>query len=311
MVQTALLRQLREETNPTTARDIALELLDTSKRREMIDAALRVLEQSDLDDDARPVLRNKVFYYFEQNHHDAGALIREKLVRMLMEIAHPDDRDIYLRGLETYEVQPLMGEVTQNLRAVSLVALAINDPDLAHIYAVKLLGEMESISQFNGEPAVTAINLLYQHGKTLPIYEFLLLGGVDALEIGYNEVVGKALESLGPSFPMALYRHLIDLFVERDRAVINMGMVTHIVENRVGKLYDVLENIITKTRHDELHNYGVVMMAASRDDELINRLYALAKLSPERRLANFIEAIELVPGDEKDELLESLRERMR
>ena len=310
MAQTSLLQQLRQENDPAAARNIALELLDTTKRREMIDAALRVLEQSALDDDARPVLRNKTFYYFDQNQHDTGALLREKLMRMLMDIAHPDDRDIYLRGLETYEVQPLMGEVTQNLRAIALIALAVNDPDLAHVYAVKLLSELESTSKFNSEPAVTAINLLHQHGKTLPIYEFLLLGGTESLEIGHHEVVGKALESLGGGFPTPLYRTLIDLFAERDRAVVNMGIVTHIVENRVRELYPTLDEIITQTRHDELHNYGVVMLAVSRDDELIDRLYALAKLSPERRLANFIEAIELVPGDEKNELLESLRGRM-
>lgn len=309
MSQVARLQQLRQETDPDRARDLALDLLDTSRKREMIDAALRVLEKADLTDDSRPVLRNKAWYYFENDNRDNGALIREKLVRMLADLGHPDDRDLYLRGVDTYEIEPFMGEVTQNLRAISLVGLAINDPDLAHIYATKLLSEIESTSQYNGEPAVTAINLLYQQGKTLPIYQFLLLGSMDALDVGRNEVVGKALESLGGRFPVDLYRKLIDLFMALDRAVINMGMVTHIVENQVRDLYDTLDDIISQTRHDELHNYGVVMMAASRDDDLIKRLYALAKLSPPHRLANFIEAIELVPGDEKDELLDMLRGR--
>jgi hypothetical protein len=42
---------------------------------------------------------------------------------------------------------------------------------------------------------------------------------------------------------------------------------------------------------------------------LIARLFALAKLSPQRRVANFIEALELVPGAEKDDLLATLRAR--
>lgn len=59
MTQTSLLQQLRQTTDPTEARDVALELLDTSRRREMIDAALHTLEQADLNDAARPVLRRR------------------------------------------------------------------------------------------------------------------------------------------------------------------------------------------------------------------------------------------------------------
>lgn len=309
MAQTTLLQQLRQEQDPTTARDLALQLLDTSKRREMIDAALHTLEHADLTDAARPVLRRKTWQYFETPRDDAGALIREKLLRMLVDLGHPDDRDLYERGLATYEIVPFMGEVTQNLRAVSLIGLATNEHDLALTYAAKLLSELDSTSQFNGEPAVTAINLLSQRGQTAPIYTFLLLGGLDALEAGQHEVVGRALESLGRSFPAALYRELINVFLPRDRAVINMGIVTHIVENEAVDLYDVLDEIIKNTRHDELHHYAVVILAASRSPELIHRLYEHAKLSPAHRLANFIEAVELVPGDEKDAMLEWLQKR--
>ena len=309
MSQTTLLQQLRQEENPDIARDLALQLLGLSQKREMVDAALRTLANADLTDGARPVLRQKAVFYFENDSRDNGALIREQLVRMLADLGHPDERDLYLRGVDTYEIEPFMGEVTQNLRAVSLVGLAINDPDLAHLYATKLLSEIESTSPFNGEPAVTAINLLSQHDHPLPIYEFLLLGGMEAIDAGQNEVVGKALESLGSRFPIDLYRTLIDQFAERDRAVVSMGMVTHIVEHRIEALYDKLEDILTYTRHDELHNYGAVMMATSHDNTLIERLYGLAKLSSQHRLTNYIEAIELIPGEEKEELLESLRKR--
>ena len=310
MTQTSLLQQLKQTTEPDDAMALALQLLDQTRRREMVDAALRVLENSELDYSARPVLRKKALYYFENNHHDAGAFIREQLLRMLTVIGHSDERGLYLRGLNTYEIQPFMGEVTQNLRAVALVGLALIDADLASIHATRLLSESESTSKFNGEPAVTAINLLSQQRQVLPIYQFLLVGGLDALGSGQNEIVGKAMESLGGGFPVDLYRQLIALFAERDRAVVNMGIVTHIVEHKIHELYPDLDDIISQTRHDELHNYGVVMLAASRDDDLINRLFELAKLSPQHRVANFVEAIELVPGDEKNDLLAMLRARL-
>jgi hypothetical protein len=52
-------------------------------------------------------------------------------------------------------------------------------------------------------------------------------------------------------------------------------------------------------------------MAASRDSDLIARLYALAKLSPPHRIPNFIEAVELTPGEEKEAVLALLKRRNR
>jgi hypothetical protein len=54
MSQTALLQQLRQADKPDAAREIALELLGSSRKREMVDAALRALEKADLNDSARP-----------------------------------------------------------------------------------------------------------------------------------------------------------------------------------------------------------------------------------------------------------------
>jgi hypothetical protein len=309
MSEITRLNQLRQEGSLSAARDLALVMLHKSRKREVIDAALNTLENVPLDEDARPVLREKVLHYFNNPANDKVILIREKIIRMLTGIGSHEDIDIYLRGVNTYETQPFMGEVAQNLRAVSLVGLALANGEQGSIYATKLLSEIDSTSQFNGEPSITAINLLHEQGKTLPIYQFLLLGGLDALETGRNEVVGKALESLGADFPATLYQQLADLFVPRDRALVNMGIVSHIVEHKVESLYPILDQIITSTRHHELHNYGVVLMAVSRDAALIARLYALAKLSPKQRADNFIEALELIPGEEKDAILALLRRK--
>ena len=113
MSQVKLLQQLRQTDDPDESRALALELLASSRKREMVDAALRALEKAELGDSARSVLREKSLYYFEHDDQDNGALIREKLIRLLLEIGHPGDKDVYLRGINTYEVEPFMGEVTQ------------------------------------------------------------------------------------------------------------------------------------------------------------------------------------------------------
>lgn len=306
MSESALLQQLRQTGDPA----LALQLLAISRSREAVEAALRTLETEPLDDRARPVLRAKFDLYASGKLRDSAALVREKIVRLLSSIGHPDDADIYLRGVNTYEAQPVT-DVTQGLRAASLVALALVNADLAAIYATKLLGELSETSAFNGEPAITAINLLAQQGHTLAIYQFVLLAGMDVIDSGHHETLGKALESLGPLFPVPLYTELVDLFGPRDRALVNMGLITHIVEQRITELYARLENLISSTRHDELHRYGVVMLAAARDDTLAALLFRLAQVSPPHRRANFIEALELVPGEKAQEIIRFLSEQMR
>lgn len=302
------LKTLRQAGKDAAARDLALEMLGRARRRDMVDAALYTLERVDLDDSVRPLLREKALYYFDQIKRDSGALLREKIVRLLAALNHPEDVDIYRRGLDAYEPQPVR-DVAQNLRAVSLAGLAQHDPATANFYAAKFLSEMDDISPFNGEPAITAINLLTQQSQPLVLYQYLVLGGLDALEAGLNEVVGKALESLGPDFPPALYAELTDLFAPRDRAVVSMGLMTHIVEHRVTSLYDRLEPIITGTRHDDLHHFAVILLAASRDNTLINLLFRLAKVSPPYRRASFIEALALVPTSEARELAVQLADQ--
>lgn len=302
------LQQLREVGDPTTAYHLALELLAEQRQRDVIDAALRTLEHSDLDDAARPVLRSAFTYYADHPTRDSGALIREKIIRLLVSLGHPDDGDIFLRGIQTYERQPVR-DVTQNVRTVALIGLSVVQPALSHLYATRFLSELDDSSPFNSEPIMTAITLLEKHEVIAPIYQFLLVSGLDALEAGHNEIVGKALESLGKDFPVALYADLIEIFAGRDRALVNMGIISHIVDYRVETLYAKLETIITSTRHHELHHYGVVMLAAARDETLKALLFRLVKTSPQRRIENFVEALALLPDEEAQVLRDSLQKR--
>ena len=145
-----LAQRLRQAQDDERQR-LALELLVRSRRREHVDAALRALEGGDPGDEARPLLRERARYYFDETQRDNGALIREQLLRLLLQVGHPDERDIWLRALHCYEIEPMMGEVTQNLRAIGLVGLAEHAPELAQLHATRLLHELESASRFNSE----------------------------------------------------------------------------------------------------------------------------------------------------------------
>jgi hypothetical protein len=309
--QAELLAQLRQASEFAQQRDLALALLVQTRSRQYIDQALRVLVNDSvvatLDTSHYPLLAEKTSYYFQNPEKDLAGLIREQLIRLLVHIGHPDAQDLYRQGVETYEHQPVL-DVAQNLRAVSLAGLAEVDSHVACVYAVKVLGE-EDTSQLNCEPSMTAVILLSRFGKPLPIYQFLLVSGRRFVERAMGEVVGKALESLGKDFPKALYRQVAQSFVSMDSPIVTSGVINTIIEYRIQEFYPWLEAMINETQHDTLHQYGLIMMASSRDDDLVNMLYRLAQDSPRHRVANFIEAIALTSHDDRDDLLMALKAR--
>lgn len=302
---------LRRTTEPESRRDLALQLLARSNSRQVLDDCLLVLRservRTTLDESHRPILREKCLRYYAESKRDKAGLLREGLTRLLVTIEDPADADIYRLGLDTYYFQPV-DDVAQNLRAAALAGLAPIDPPLACLYATRFLGERHT-SVFNCEPAMTAVDVLVAFDQRLPIYQFLLRGGVQMAQSGRGELTGRALESLGGDFPLPLYENLIEQYQAIDQPTATMGIVNWIVEGRKGALYDRLEALILATRDVDLRRYGLVMMAAARDDELGERLLRLAKLARRDDLPLFIEAVELCHLPAREETLASLGRR--
>ena len=310
--QAELYAQLRRATAAETRRDLALELLARSNSRQYLDECLLVLQagrvRATLDERHRPALRDKCLSLFAEDKRDKAGLLREALTRLLVHIEHPDDADIYRLGVETYHFQPV-DDVAQNLRAAALAGLAPLDPPLACLYAARFLTEPQT-SVFNCEPAMTAIDVLVASDQRLPIYQFLLGGGVQMAQSARGELTGAALESLGGDFPHHLYEGLIERYQEIDQPTATMGIINWIIKERQAPLYDRLQAVILATRDADLRRYGLVMMAAARDDELGERLLQMARLARREDLPLFIEAVELCHLSARDEALENLRRRL-
>ena len=309
--QNRLYEELRAAESPARRRDLALELLAHSRRRQYLDECLRILQTDavvkTLDDSCRPVLRQKCLGYYQQPQRDKAGLLREKITRLLVHIAHPDDADIYKSGVETYHFQPI-DDVAQNLRAVSLAGLAAIDLPLACLYATGYLGE-EHTSAFNCEPGMTAVNVLAQADQRLPIYQFLLRDGESMAQSGRGELTGKALESLGEDFPVPLYAGLMERYQALDQPTASLGIINRVISGNVKSLYDRLEGVIMDTAHVDLRRYGLVMLAASRDEELTERLMRLAGMARLADVTLFIEALEICRHPERDARLAQLRRR--
>ncbi len=312
LTQADLYAKLQRAQAAEARRDLALELLARSNSRQYLDECLLILQSErvrrTLDESHRPALRDKCLLFFAESKRDKAGLLREALTRLLAHIEHPDDADIYRLGLETYHFQPV-DDVAQNLRAVALAGLTPIDPPLACLYAVRFLAEPQT-SVFNCEPAMTAIEVLVASDQRLPIYQFLLRGGLEMAQTARGELTGAALESLGDDFPLHLYEGLIERYQEIDQPTATMGIINWIIDERQEPLYDRLQAVILATRDADLRRYGLVMMAAARDDELGERLLRLAWLARREDLPLFIEAVELCHLSARDEALAQLRRRL-
>ncbi len=310
--QADLLRALRAATDPTQRRDRALDLLRLTRSRETVDTALRALLHEDvialLNDDHHAPLREKATYYFAHEKQDRGGLIREQIIRLLTAIGHPDDADLYLQASATYYHQPVT-DTAQNLRAAATVGLMAADRDLGGAVATRLLGEPDT-STLNGQPSITAINALVHTRQRLPVYLFVLRQGRDFIQRGLGEVVSHALEALATGFPAPLYADLVHEFAALDVPVTSGGIVNAITTQRLTALYPLVEQIITTTKHDDLHHFALVMLAAGRDDALIAILYRLARSCTPAHAGDYLTAIELTYGDEREELLALLERRI-
>lgn len=309
--QAELYNALRAETVIASRRDLALQLLARTNSRQYLDECLRVLKTSavvaTLDESHRSVLRDKCAGFYHDSKRDKAGILREGLTRLLVHIEHPDDIDLYQLGVETYYLQPV-DDVAQNLRAVALAGMAPIDPALACLYAARFLGEPYT-SVFNCEPAMTAIDVLVAANQRMPIYQFLLHSGEGMARTSRGELTGKALESLGEDFPPHLYAQLIEKYQAIDQPTASMGIVNWVIDRRAEALYDRLEALIMNSKDIDLRRYGLVMMAAARDDALNERLLRLARLAQADDIPLFIEALEICQHQERDMTLLQLRRR--
>ena len=311
--QAELHENLKSASSADERRDLALKLLAQTNSRQILDECLRVLKSSaviaTLLESHRPVLRDKCLAYHKDSKRDKAGILRESITRLLVHIAHPDDLDLYQLGVDTYYLQPI-DDVAQNLRAVALAGMAPIDSALACIYAARFLGEPFT-SVFNCEPAMTAIDVLVASNQRLPIYQFLLHSGAGTARTGRGELTGKALESLGEDFPQHLYAQLIDQYQELDQPTASMGIINWVIERRAEELYDRLESVIMTSKDVDLRRYGLVMMAAARDDALGERLSQMARLARLDDVPLFIEALEICQHPERDATLARLRQRQK
>lgn len=170
--------QSRRQDDPDAAVSLAIEIVERERAHKVLEPALETLANATLyrDDPARVrAVREALRARFDDlsengTRYDQGCELRVEIVKVLREIAEPEDRDLAEQGLRTIQLQPpARVDVAQALRGQCLLLLDVLAPKRAGFYAVELLQDAHT-SAFNGEPAVAAIQVLAARGDILPIW---------------------------------------------------------------------------------------------------------------------------------------------
>lgn len=170
------LARLRQD-DAEAALALSIDTIGRERAHRVLEPSLDILSQAvPLPDDriralARDALRTRFIDLTENGvRFDQDCDLRVRIVKLLREVATPEDRDIAERGVRTIQLQPPARiDVAQALRGQSLLLLDRFDQKRSGFYAVEFIHDLH-VSRFNGEPAVTAIQLLAARGEVLAIW---------------------------------------------------------------------------------------------------------------------------------------------
>ncbi len=258
--------------DPTEQAAYALTLLESEKSRQVVEAALAILEEN-VPASAWSVLSNLYQYYNQDGtKRDAGLFLRLTILKSLRSIALPNDVPLFEQMVSTYEfMPPTREEVAGGLRANALLALHELDKELAAYYGVRLLVDKYT-SKMSGEPAVTAVRVLAALGQILPIYQYVL-----EPKDKIPEVTAECLKSL-TALPLTFVQPLIRQYSFAEDDAVLLGLFDLIVAHPEGATFtEFLLEFLANTRRTDLYRYLVFAIITSRKKELISTLLDSAR----------------------------------
>lgn len=282
--ETAKIERLQHlATTPPAQLDYALHLVETESHQDVVEAALEVLAAGG-DPRARLVILDTYTACTDGRRRDPGCYLRSALMRALRHLAQRDDVKIVEQALSTYEfLPPGPVEAAAGLRSVALVTLDEIDETLAGYHSVRLLTDRHT-SQMSGEPAVTAVRVLAAQGQMLPLYDYVLREGHVVAD-----VVGECLRQL-TAIPSSLLPALIARYIDGEDEIVLLGLFDLVLAHEASAAFDddVLD-FLRSTRLYNIYRYLVSTIIASRREDLIAPLAALAAEEEDRVKAEILQ----------------------
>ncbi len=286
--------QLLQGSDPGAATTLAIELIDRERAHRVLEPALDWLIDHPVAA-ARPTLRSRFVDLTDNGvRYDQDCELRVRLVRAFRAIGAREDQDLAELGLRTIQLQPPgRVDVAQPLRGQCVLWLSELDPIRADYFAVELLHDPHR-SVFNGEPTVTAIQVLAAHGQPLPIWAV-------AQEASAPDVLAQAFASLRQA-PADLQLGILRKHLATARAAGENGegvalvAAEAIVLNRLAGGYSDVIDLLRDTPNQNLFLYLAMTIGRSADPALRPLLLSLRKhLADDRKRRVLDDAVALRP----------------
>ena len=272
----------------------ARSLLETEKEKQILEAALRVLQDYP-DPENRSLLLDLYRHYAETGpKRDPGMYLRAAILRALRPVAHHADLPLVEQAALTYEIMPSRHDAEgAELRALALSIMNDLDDRLAGYYAVKLLVD-HTTSEMSGEPALTAAKILSAQGLTLPLYQYL---------VGTNdkapEVVAACLRGL-ENLPETLLAKLVATYRFNGSEIVLLGLFDLLLTHPQGKVFsDVFTGFLAATGSFELYRYVALALITGGKPELMGNFLERVKTEKDPLKQEIIlELLPLIQGND-------------
>lgn len=272
----------RQSGDPLAQARQAAALLRPGLRRDLVDAALKVLAANPLAE-ARPAL---VQFYdhlaADGPKRDPGGFQRRAVLGALRPVATRDDLPLLLRAVETVEfLPPGFKEEAIPVRVGGLLLLNEVDETLACYHAARLLVDTHT-DAMSGEPALTAARVLASQAQT----QLLYLHAMGNATPRPPEAVAECLRGL-TLLPRPLIAGVLVHFKDARDPVVLLGLFDLLIRHQDGPQgLDFLAGALAARLDLDVLRYLVIALCSSRRAELIALVEraAEAEIDDERRV---------------------------
>ena len=242
--------------DPKAQAAYALALLRPDQPRQVLQAALAVLEETPAPAARPPLLSLYAHLAADSRKRDAGAFLRRAVVDALRPIALPADVTLALDAVTAYQFMP--DDQAQTLRASGLLLLNDLDETLARFHAVRLLADPHT-NPMSGEPALTAVRVLTSQDELASLYLYALQSS------GHGPLAPIAAECLRSltALPPPLIGTLVEHFHDAG-AVAQIGLLDLLIDHQDGpQAVEYLAGLLAKPPDLDVYRYLAIALLSS------------------------------------------------
>ena len=253
----------------------------------------------------RPVLRALYRRCAADGKHDATAMLRTSIARLLIREPERDDLDLFREATRLYLRAPgSTVDISAELRGLGLVGMGRLDENEARWAAARLLFDGEVPNQ---EPHLTAVQVLAPSGD-----HPLLLHWLDSPRVYHpDEAAALAERELAHVLPADLWSARAETRLGADRPMETLGAVEGALASEREELTPALVSLLRRISTEALFRAVALSLAASRSLAVVEAVLDIVEDVPLSLLDAYTDAVSVCRSPRRDAVISRISERAR